>query len=228
MDRAPIPGAQSCIPSPYKNLAVVCSMWQRDMGICEIYKYIFQRHLVQLGQWIMMFLAADFESVYFRVPTCDTFTLSSSHWCVLSLLITARPHSGQYTICRPVFSERSNSWSLELHWWYVLPFRVQRRFKVILLVLLTGATVFAFWFSVSVYGYITDNAVNKFLSLCLQYFFAMAATPIYYEAAVEATYPVPEGMLSIQYCFCSELRSSCACFSLGELWSWLCWSSIVV
>ena len=71
--------------------------------------------------------------------------------------------------------------------------RVQRRFKVILLLLLSVATAVAVWFSLSVYGYTSDNAVNVFLSLCFQYFFTLATIPIYYEAAVEATFPVPEG-----------------------------------
>ena len=72
-------------------------------------------------------------------------------------------------------------------------FRIQRRFKLILLSLLTVATLLSFWFSLSVYGYTSSNAVNIFLSLCLQYFFAMATNPLYYEAAVETTYPVAEG-----------------------------------
>jgi len=55
------------------------------------------------------------------------------------------------------------------------------------------ATLLSFWFSLSVYGYTSSNAVNIFLSLCLQYFFAMATNPLYYEAAVETTYPVAEG-----------------------------------
>lgn len=55
------------------------------------------------------------------------------------------------------------------------------------------ATLLAFWFAVSVYGYTSSNAINLFITLCLQYFFAFAPTPLYYEAAVEVTYPVPEG-----------------------------------
>ena len=56
------------------------------------------------------------------------------------------------------------------------------------------ATPLAFWFAVSVYGFTSTNAVNLFISLCLQYFFAFATTPLYFEAAVEVTYPVPEGI----------------------------------
>ena len=56
------------------------------------------------------------------------------------------------------------------------------------------ATLLAIWFAVSVYGYTSNNAVNLFISLCLQYFFAFAAYPLYVEAAVEVTFPVPEGI----------------------------------
>ena len=55
------------------------------------------------------------------------------------------------------------------------------------------ATPLAFWFAVSVYGFTSTNAVNLFITLCLQYFFAFATTPLSFEAAVEVTYPVPEG-----------------------------------
>ena len=71
--------------------------------------------------------------------------------------------------------------------------RIQRRFKLLLLLLLTMATLLAFWFAVSVYGYTSNNAINLFISLCLQYFFAFATFPLFFEAAVEVTYPVPEG-----------------------------------
>ena len=64
------------------------------------------------------------------------------------------------------------------------------------MILLTISTLLAFWFAVSVYGYTSANAVNLSLSLNLQYFFAFATFPLYFEAAVEVTYPVPEGMLS--------------------------------
>ena len=74
--------------------------------------------------------------------------------------------------------------------------RIQRRFKLFLLLLLCMATPLAFWFAVSVYGYTSNNAINLFISLCLQFFFAFATTPLFFEAAVEVTYPVPEGMLS--------------------------------
>ena len=58
------------------------------------------------------------------------------------------------------------------------------------------ATLLAIWFAVSVYGYTSNNAINLFISLCLQYFFAFATFPLFFEAAVEVTYPVPEG----QFC----------------------------
>ena len=63
------------------------------------------------------------------------------------------------------------------------------------------ATLLAFWFAVSVHGYTSNNAINLFTSLCLQYFSAFATYPLYIEAAVEVTYPVPEGthMQSILY-----------------------------
>ena len=67
-------------------------------------------------------------------------------------------------------------------------FRIQRKFKLLLIVLLTIATLLAFWFAVSVYGFTSKNAVNIFISLCLQYFFAYATSPLYFEAAVEVTY----------------------------------------
>jgi len=71
--------------------------------------------------------------------------------------------------------------------------RLQRRFKIILLMLLTLATLLCVWFSLSIYGYTNNSAINIFITLCLVYFFSMATTPIYLEAGVEATYPVPEG-----------------------------------
>ena len=63
-----------------------------------------------------------------------------------------------------------------------------------MLLLLAVATLLAFWFAVSVYGYTSNNAINLFLTLCFQFFFSFAPSPLYYEAAVEVTYPVPEGM----------------------------------
>ena len=71
--------------------------------------------------------------------------------------------------------------------------RLQRRFKIILLMLLTLATLLCVWFSLSIYGYTSNSPINIFITLCLVYFFSLATTPIYLEAAVEATYPVPEG-----------------------------------
>ena len=38
------------------------------------------------------------------------------------------------------------------------------------------------------------NAINLFVTLCLQYFFALSTTSLYLEAAVEVTYPIPEGI----------------------------------
>ena len=58
------------------------------------------------------------------------------------------------------------------------------------------STALAFWFAASVYGYTSNNAVNLFLTLCFQYFFALSTTSIFLEAAVEVTYPIPEGTAS--------------------------------
>ena len=63
-----------------------------------------------------------------------------------------------------------------------------------MLLLLALATLLAFWFAVSIYGYTSNNAINLFITLCFQLFFSFAPGPLYYEAAVEVTYPVPEGM----------------------------------
>ena len=71
--------------------------------------------------------------------------------------------------------------------------RFQRKLKLLLIILLGISTAFGFYFSLAVYGYISGSAVNIFMGLCLQYFFTFATTPLYYEAAVEVTYPVPEG-----------------------------------
>lgn len=75
----------------------------------------------------------------------------------------------------------------------VLKFRFQRRFKLILLTLLVLTTAFFLWFSLSLYGWGSSNPVNLFVSFCLTYVFSFASIPIFYEAAVEATYPVSEG-----------------------------------
>ena len=76
------------------------------------------------------------------------------------------------------------------------PFRVQRRFKMLIFILLIPSTLSAFWFAISVYGYTSTNAVNLFVTLCFQYFCALSTTSLYLEAAVEVTYPIPEGKLS--------------------------------
>jgi hypothetical protein len=75
----------------------------------------------------------------------------------------------------------------------IIYLRIQRKFKLLMLLLLALATLLAFWFAVSVYGYTSNNAVNLFITLCFQFFFSFAPGPLYYEAAVEVTYPVPEG-----------------------------------
>jgi FLVCR family MFS transporter len=71
--------------------------------------------------------------------------------------------------------------------------RFQRRFKLILLILTSLTTLSLLWFSLSMYGWGSLNPVNLFITYCLFYMFSFASLPIYYEAAIEATYPVPEG-----------------------------------
>ena len=78
---------------------------------------------------------------------------------------------------------------------FIIYLRIQRKFKLLMLLLLALATLLAFWFAVSVYGYTSNNAINLFITLCFQFFFSFAPGPLYYEAAVEVTYPVPEGMI---------------------------------
>jgi len=74
-------------------------------------------------------------------------------------------------------------------------FRFQRRFKLILLFLLTVATVMSLWFSLSIYGIVprSYNPLNFFISYAAIVVCTFCAFPIYYEAIVENTYPVPEG-----------------------------------
>ena len=79
--------------------------------------------------------------------------------------------------------------------------RIQRKFKLLMLLFLTLATILAFWFALSIYGYTSNNAVNLFISLCLQVFFSFAPSPLFYEAAVEVTYPVPEGIYRFNVLF---------------------------
>ena len=71
--------------------------------------------------------------------------------------------------------------------------RFQQRFKLILLVLLGLATAFCLWFSLAVYGYVSQHPVNYFVSYVLLNLFTLCAFPIFYEAIVECTYPVSEG-----------------------------------
>ena len=80
---------------------------------------------------------------------------------------------------------------------FIIYLRIQRKFKLLMLLLLALATLLAFWFAVSVYGYTSNNAINLFITLCFQFFFSFAPSPLYYEAAVEVTYPVPEGMIPV-------------------------------
>ena len=70
---------------------------------------------------------------------------------------------------------------------------IRKKFKLLMLLFLTLSTILAFWFALSIYGYTSKNAINLFLTLCFQVFFTFAPSPLFYEAAVEVTYPVPEG-----------------------------------
>ncbi|XP_019853138.1 PREDICTED: disrupted in renal carcinoma protein 2 homolog isoform X2 [Amphimedon queenslandica] len=72
--------------------------------------------------------------------------------------------------------------------------RFQRKFKVILLVLMSLTTLSVLWFALSIYGWGSSNPVNLFITYSLFYTFSFASMPIYYEAAVEATYPISEGI----------------------------------
>ena len=78
-------------------------------------------------------------------------------------------------------------------------FRIQKKFKLMILIFVAISTVCSFWFAVSLYNFIniSDNAVNIFITYCVMYFFAFGISPIYYEAAVEITYPVPEGIFKV-------------------------------
>jgi FLVCR family MFS transporter len=71
--------------------------------------------------------------------------------------------------------------------------RFQRNFKLILMILIGLATVFFIWFSLSIYGWGSSNPINLFFSFCMYSILIGTSMPIYYEAAVESTYPVTEG-----------------------------------
>ena len=55
-------------------------------------------------------------------------------------------------------------------------------------------TLSVLWFALSIYGWGSGNPVNLFITYSLFYTFSFASMPIYYEAAVEATYPISEGI----------------------------------
>ena len=60
--------------------------------------------------------------------------------------------------------------------------------------MLTGlTTAFSLWFSLALYGYVSQHPINYFVSFVLLNLFILSAYPIYYEAIVECTYPVSEG-----------------------------------
>jgi len=71
--------------------------------------------------------------------------------------------------------------------------RFQRKFKLILLFFLVVCAGFSLWFSLSLYGYGSSHPVNYFISFTVVNVAAVAVFPVFYEAVVESTYPVPEG-----------------------------------
>ena len=73
--------------------------------------------------------------------------------------------------------------------------RFQRRFKLILFILMSLTTLSILWFSLSIYGWGSRNPINLFISFSLFYTFSFASMPIYYEAVIEATYPIAEGII---------------------------------
>lgn len=73
--------------------------------------------------------------------------------------------------------------------------RFQRKFKIILFVLMTFTTLSVIWFALSIYGWGSRNPINLFVTYTSFYTFSFASMPIYYEAAVEATYPIAEGIV---------------------------------
>ncbi|XP_019850326.1 PREDICTED: disrupted in renal carcinoma protein 2 homolog [Amphimedon queenslandica] len=74
--------------------------------------------------------------------------------------------------------------------------RFQKRFKIILCLLLLIASGFFLWFSLSIYGYGSQNTINLFITFCMADVLVFTAMPIFYEAVIEATYPVAEGTSS--------------------------------
>lgn len=62
---------------------------------------------------------------------------------------------------------------------------------------LSLCTALSLWFSLSIYGWGSQNPINYFFSFALVNVFALAAFPVFYEAIVENTYPVSEGVNSV-------------------------------
>jgi predicted MFS family arabinose efflux permease len=74
--------------------------------------------------------------------------------------------------------------------------RFQKRFKYILMVLMSSGLLFSIWFSLSIYGWGSSNPINLFLSFSLCSILISTTMPIYFEAAVECAYPTAEGTTS--------------------------------
>jgi MFS family permease len=69
------------------------------------------------------------------------------------------------------------------------------KFKIMLIIFVILSLVFSIWFSFAIYGWGSSNPVYFFISYCLCCTFTSTAIPIYYEAAVECTYPIGEGII---------------------------------
>ena len=109
MEQVPIPGVQSCIPSPYTYLPVVHIVWQADIGIWNLQR-IFKRHkreyLCNLDKyqpldWIHWYIGH--KSVAFRwsltTQNNPQPTDSLLHTCMCSLLYRRDCSAGMNYIC---------------------------------------------------------------------------------------------------------------------------------
>ena len=74
--------------------------------------------------------------------------------------------------------------------------RFQRRFKILLCLLLFLSTISYLWFSLSIYGYGSQNSLNLFVTFCAGNVMISSSFPIFYEAVVEQTYPIAEGTMN--------------------------------
>ena len=51
------------------------------------------------------------------------------------------------------------------------------------------------------YGYGSQNTINLFVTFCMADVLVFTAMPIFYEAVIEATYPVAEGIYIYIYIY---------------------------